>query len=66
MAYAIGYPDIFERYTKDAITTFNQLGIKQIITSCPTCIKHLNDARSEEQKPVAAHDIVTLIHQSLK
>jgi Fe-S oxidoreductase len=37
MAYALGYPDIFERYAKDAINAFNQLGVEQIVTSCPEC-----------------------------
>jgi Fe-S oxidoreductase len=34
---ALGYPEIFERYAKESISTFNRLGVKQIVTSCAEC-----------------------------
>jgi len=37
LASALGYPEIFERYAHEAITAFNQLGVTQIVTSCPEC-----------------------------
>jgi Fe-S oxidoreductase len=37
MAHALGYPEMFKRYARDTIATFNRLGIKRIITSCPEC-----------------------------
>jgi heterodisulfide reductase subunit D len=37
LALALGYPEIFERYARENIATFNRLGISQIVTSCPEC-----------------------------
>jgi len=67
MPLALGYPELFERYARDTITTFNRLGVKQIVTSCPECY-YVFKTRYSEIAPLNAEvvHITELVHRLVK
>jgi Fe-S oxidoreductase len=67
MPLALGYPEVFERYARSNIATFNRLGVKQIATSCPECF-YIFKIRYPEIASLNAEvvHITELVHRLVK
>ena len=50
---------------KERVDEAQASGAEALITSCPSCIQNLSNAKDAHKNPVIVQDIITLIHQSL-
>jgi len=67
MPLALGYPELFERYARDAIDAFNESGVTQIVTSCPECY-YMFKVRYPKVAPLNAEvvHITEFVHRLIK